>query len=112
MKIETGKANSDHSSTFKDITVQVIMICIGDALDHNTGTDTATTGTAHDDLAQPTKDTATDLMVTHNTDHIADHPNIKALQVIDPKITVDYIHNHPTDLPDMKLGGQIHIPAE
>ena len=54
MKIETGKANPDHSPTTKDITVGVILIYIKTTLDHNTGIDAATTKVAHDDLAQPT----------------------------------------------------------
>ena len=54
---------------------------------------------------------ATDLTVTLHTSHIADHPNIEALQVIDPEITGDHIHDHPIDLQDMNLTNQIHIPA-
>ena len=49
--------------------------------------------------------------MTHHIGHIADHPNIEALQVINPKIAVDCIHNHPTDLQDMNLTDQIHIPV-
>ena len=49
--------------------------------------------------------------MTHHIGHIADHPNMEALQVIDPKMTVDHIHDHPTDLQDMNLADQIHIPA-
>ena len=74
------------------------MICIEATLDHNTGIDSATTEAAHDDIAQPTEDAATDLTVTHCTSHIADHPHITALWVIDPEITVDHTHDHPTDL--------------
>ena len=98
MKIETGKANPDHSPTFEDIAAQVIAICIEATLDHNTGTDATTTGAANDNLAQPTEDTATDLAVIHNTNHIAGHPNIKALQVIDPEIAADHIPTPPTKL--------------
>ena len=111
MKIESDNANPDHSPIFKDITAQVIAIHIETAPDHNTGIDTATTGAVHDDLPQPTEDTATDLTVTHHISHITNHPNIKALQVIDPMITGDHIHDHPTDLQDMNLTDQIHIPA-
>ena len=112
VKIETGKADPDHSPTFKDITAQVIVICIEATLDCNTRTDVATTGAAHDDLTQTTEDTTSYLTMTHHPNHITDHPNIKALQVINPEITVDHIHTHPTDLPDLKLTDQIHIPAE
>ena len=84
MKIETDEADSDHSPTFKDIAAQVIVIDIEATLDHSTGIYATTTGAAHNDLTQPTEDTATDLAMTHCTGHIADHPNIKALQVIDP----------------------------
>ena len=111
MKIETGKANPDQSPTFKDITAQVIMICIEVALDHNTGIDAATTGADHDDLTQPTEDIATDLAMTHHTGHITDHPNIEALQVINLETAVDHIHDHPTDLQGMNLTNQIHTSA-
>ena len=50
--------------------------------------------------------------MTHHISPIANHPNSKALQVIDPKIAVDYIHDHSTELQDMNLTNQIHIPAE
>ena len=49
MKIETGKADADHSPTTKDIAAQVIMICIEATLDQNTRIDAATTEAAHDD---------------------------------------------------------------
>ena len=111
MTIETDKANPDHSLTFEDIGAQVIMISIEATLDHNTGIDAATTGAAHDDLAQPTEDTATDLTVTHHTGCITDHPNIKACQFTNPEITVGLIHSHPTDLQGMNCADQIHTPA-
>ena len=111
MKIETDEANPDHSPIFKDITAQVIVIHIEATLDHNTGIDVATIGAVHDNLTQPTDDTATDLTVTLHTSHTTDHPNIEAPQVIDPKIPVDHIHDHPTDLQDMNLANQIHIPV-
>ena len=52
MKIETGKDDPDHSPTIEDITPRVITICIEATLDHNTRIDAATTGAAHNDLAQ------------------------------------------------------------
>ena len=54
------------------------------AVDHKTSIDASTTGAVHYDLTQ-------------HTGHIADHPNIEALWVIDPKITVDHIHDRPTN---------------
>ena len=45
------------------------------------------------------------------TGHNADYPNIKDFQVINPKITVDHIHDHHIDLQDMTLTKQIDIPA-
>ena len=95
----------------KTLQLESLQLRIEATLDYNTGMDTAATGAVHDDLAHPTEDIATYLSVTHHTGHITDHPNIKALQVIDPKITVDHIHNHPIDLQDMNLTNQIHIPA-
>ena len=79
LKIETGEADLDHSPTFEDITAWVIAIHIEATLAHNTGIDAITTGAAHDDLNQPTEDTATDFAVTHYSNQIADHPNNKAL---------------------------------
>ena len=111
MKIETEKANPDHSPIFADITTQVIAIYIEATLDCNTGIDAATTGAVHNDLSQPTEDAATDIAVTHCTDHIADHPNIKVLQVINPEITVGHIYKNPTDPQGMKLADQVHTPA-
>ena len=73
--------------------------------------DTTTTGAVHDNLAQPTDDAVTNLTMTLHTGHIADHSNIEALQVINPEITVDHIHDHPVDLQNMYLTDQIHIPA-
>ena len=111
MKIETGKADPDHSHSFEDITTQVITVHIEATLDHNTRTDVTTAGAAHNDLTQPTEDAATDLTMTHHTDHIADHPHIEVLQVIGPEITVYHINDHPTDLQDMNLTNQIHISS-
>ena len=111
MKIEIDEANPGHSPTFKDITAQVIAIHIEATLDHNTGIDTTNTGVAQCDLTQSTGDRATDLTMTHHTSYIANHLNIKALQVINPEITVDHIHAHPTDLQGMNLTDQIHTAA-
>ena len=87
------------------------MNCIEVTLDHNTGIDAAITEAAHNDFTQPTEDTATDVTVTHLTDHIADHPNIEALQVINPKIVAGHIHAPPTNLQSMNFADQIHTPA-
>ena len=103
MKIEADKAIADYSLILGDITPSVIAIHIGSTLDCNIGIDAATTGAVHYNLTQPTEDTATDLAMTHHISHMTSHPNIKALQVIDPKTAVDHIHNHPTDLQDMNL---------
>ena len=86
------------------------MITI-EALDHNTRIDAATTGAVHDNLAQPIETTATYLATTHYINYIADHPNIEALQVIDPEVTVGHIYYHPTDLQGMNHVDQVHNPA-
>ena len=88
-----------------------MAIHIEAALDHNTKIDTTTTGAVHDNLTQSTEDTATDLTMTFHTSHIADQPNIKALQVIDPEIVVDHIHDHPIYPQYMSPIKQILIPA-
>ena len=108
MKIETDKAKPDHSPIFSDITTQVIAIHIEATLGHNTGIDIATTGAVHHNSAQPTEDAATSLVMTHHADHIRDHPNIKAPQVIDPEIAVGHIHEHPTDPQGMNHTDQAH----
>ena len=87
------------------------MICTDATLDHNTRIHAATTEAAHDDLTQPTEDTATDLAMTHCTSHTVDHPHITALWVINPEITVGHTHNHPTNLQGMNHTAQIHTPA-
>ena len=87
------------------------MIHIETALDHNTRIDAATTEAAHNNLTQPTGDTATGLSITHHTGHIADHPHIPALWVINPKITVGHTHDHPTDSQGMNHADQTHTPA-
>ena len=66
MKIETHKANPDHSLTFEDIAVQAITICIETTPDWNTRIDAAITEAAHNNLTQPTEGTATDLTMTHS----------------------------------------------
>ena len=111
MKIETDAANPDHSPTTKGIAFQVIMICIEATLDPRTNIDAATTEVAHDDFAQTTEGTATYPTVTHHTGHIADHPYIAVLCVINPEITVDHTEDHPTDLQGMNHADQIHTPA-
>ena len=108
---DTDETNPDHSLILGDIAALVITIHIEAVLDHNTEIDMTTIGAVHDDLAQPTEDTATDLTMTLHTCHIADHPNIKTLQVINPMIVVDNIHDHPIDLQDMYHANQIHIPV-
>ena len=60
------------------------MILTVATLDHNTGIDAATRGTAHDDHAPPKEATAIDLTMIHHINHIADHPHIEALQIINP----------------------------
>ena len=87
------------------------MIHIEAALDCNTEIDATTTGAVQVDLTQPTEDAVTDLTVTPHTSHTTNHPNIKGPQVINTRIVVDYIHDHPIDLQNMNLANQIHIPA-
>ena len=88
------------------------MTCIEAALDCNTEIDAAITEAAHDHLTQPMEDTATDHAMTHLTNHIADLPNIEALQVINPKIIVGHTHNHPINFQDMNCINHVHNPAE
>ena len=95
MKNEAGEADPDHSPTTDDITIWVIVIHIEATLDHNTGIDASTTEVVHNDLVQPLE---ADLPMTHCTGHTADPPNITALQVTNPKITVGHTHDHPNNL--------------
>ena len=97
MKTETGKADPDHSLIFKDITAQAIMIWIEATLDCNTKIDTAITEAGYDNLTPPTEDTATDLTMTHLTNHIPDHLSTEGFQAIDPNIIVGHTHDQPTD---------------
>ena len=52
----------------------------------------------NDDHTPPIEATVIDLTMTHHIDHITDHPHIEVLQRINPEITVDHTHNHPTNL--------------
>ena len=112
MKTETGKADPDHSHTFANITAEVIMIPTEAALDHNTRIDATTSGAAHNNCAPPIEATAIDLTMTHDINHITDHPHIDALQVINPEILVGHIHDHPTDLQGRTHVDQVHTPAD
>ena len=87
------------------------MIHIEATLDHNTGIEAATTDAAHNDVTQPTEDTATDLTMTHCTGNITGHPFIVALWIINPKLAVGHTHDHPTDFQGMNHMDQIHTPA-
>ena len=109
---ETGKANPDHSLIFEDTTAQAITICIEATLDHDTEIDAAITGAAHNDCAPPIEATAINLTMTCHIDHIADHPHIEVLQVINPQITVGHIHDHPTDLQGRTHVDQVHTSAD
>ena len=60
------------------------MIHIEATLDHNIGRDAAITEAAHDDLVPHIEAMAINLTMTHHINHIADHPHIEALQVINP----------------------------
>ena len=64
------------------------------------GIDAATIGAAHDNCTSLIEATAINLTVTHQIYHIADHPHIEVLQLINPEITIDHTHNHPTNLQD------------
>ena len=112
MKTETGKANPDHNLIFEEITAWVILIPTEAALDHNTGIDMASTGAVHNNHAPPIGPTAIDLTMTHHIDHIADHPHIEVLQLINPEIAVGHIHDHPTDLQSRMHIDQVHTPAD
>ena len=59
--IETDKVDPDCILTTESITAQVTTIPIEVTLDHKTGIDAATTGTAHDDLTPPIEATAINL---------------------------------------------------
>ena len=67
VKIQTGKANPDHSPTTEDIAAQVIAFHAEATVDYNTGIDVATTEAAHDELAQPTWDTQPQTLPWHTT---------------------------------------------
>ena len=98
MKTETGKANSDCILIFKNNAAQVVMIHTEATQGHSTGINAATTGATHDNYTPPIEATAIDPAMTHHTDNITDYPHIEVLQLINPEITVDHSHDHPTNL--------------
>ena len=110
MKIETGKADPDQLHYQRHHSSHNCDSHRGHSR-YNTGIDAATTEAAHDNLAQPTENTATDLTMVHHTSHIANLLHIAALWVINPEITVGHIHNHPTVCQGMNCIDQVHIPV-
>ena len=111
MKKETGKANPDHNLIFKNIAAQVITIHTESNQGHNTGTDAATTGAAHDNHTLPIEVTDINLSATHHINLTTDHTHIEVLQLFTPEITVGHTHDHPTDLQGRTHTDQVHIPA-
>ena len=109
-KIKRDETSPDHSPTTKDIAARVITIHTEASLDHNTGTDTAATEVAHNDLTQHAEDTATDTTMTHCIGHIADHSHIADLWAINPEIIEGHTGDHPTDLQGMNHAGQANSP--
>ena len=97
-KEETGP---DHSLDTADITAPAVVTCTEATPDHNNGMGTATTEAAQDDPIQHTKDTVTDPAMTHHTGHTTNHPHTAAHQVTALRTTVDHIHVHPTNHPNM-----------
>ena len=112
VKTETGKADPDHNLIFEDIAAQFIAIPTEAALDYITRIDTATTGAVHNDCPLPIEATAINLATTHHIDHITHHPHTEVLQVITSEITVDHIHDHPTNLQGRTHINQVPTPAD
>ena len=107
MKKETDKADPDHNLIFKNIRFQDVTILTEADQSHNTRTDAATIGAAHDDHGPPIEATAIDLTVTCCIDLIADHPHIEVLQLI----AVAHTHDHPTNLQGRTHTDQVPILA-
>ena len=96
-KTETGETDPDHSLGIADITAPAIMTCTEATPDCNKRMATATIGAVQGNLIQHTEATATEPVMTHHTDHTADHTHNAAHQVTAPGTTVDCIHAHHTD---------------
>ena len=64
---------------------------------------------AHNDHAPPIEATAIYLATTCHINLITDHPDIEVLQLINPEITVDHTHDHPTNLQGRTHTDQVHI---
>ena len=79
---------------------------------HNIGIIAATTGAAHDAKPPHIEVTAINLTATHHNALIADHPHIEVLWLTVSEITVDHVHDHPTNLQGETCTGHIHIPAD
>ena len=112
MKKETVKPIQITMSFLKTLQLETSVILTEAAQGHNTGIDTATRGATHSNHAPPIEATAIDLAMTHHINHIADHSQIKVLQLINPEIAVDHTHDHPTDLQGRTHTDQVHIPAD
>ena len=73
------------------------MSCTEAAPDHNKGTGTATIEAAQDDPIQLAGDTVTGHFIIHHTEHTANPAHSTAQQATALRITVDHIHNIPTN---------------
>ena len=111
MKIKEAETDPNPSQNTAGITAQVAIDLTEIAQGHKEGTDTTATEAVQSKPIQHTGDTVTGHAVTHHISHIADHPHIAALQVIDPEIVVGHTDYHPTNLQGMNQADQIHTPA-
>ena len=111
MKIETGKVGPDCNFIFEDMPAWVVAIHTEATQGHNNGINAATTGATHDDHTPHIEVTAIDLAMTHHIGHITDHPHKEVLQLTNPQITAESIHDHPIDLQGRTHTDQVHMPA-
>ena len=98
MKIEEAETDPNPSQNTAGITPQATIDLTEITQGHNGTTETTAAEAVQGNPTQHTGDTVTGHAVTHITGHIADHPHITALQVIDPKIVVGHTLDHPTNL--------------
>ena len=110
-KRETVKADLNQNVIFENNTFQVITILTETTQGHNTGTDEASMGAAHNNHTTHIEAKAINLTVTCCINHIANHPHIEVLQLTNPEIAVGHAHDHPTDLKGRTHMDQVHIPA-
>ena len=110
--IEKIETDPDHSLDTANTIAPGIMTCTEATLNHNNGTGTASIEAAQDNPIQHTRDTVTGHAVTHHTSYTAKPSHTTAHQTTALRITVDHIHDFPTNCQNIVHTKKDHTVAQ